>query len=176
MKQDNSKPCGDRAPKPFVAPEGTEGERSEPEGAVGATNGLAPTPTNTAPDPEVPATARRRTFTAQYKLGILREADACNKPGELGALLRREGLYSSLLTQWRRQREHGAFEGLAPKKRGRKSNPSGHLKQENARLERELKRLRRELENAELIIDVQKKVSEVLGIRLRTPEDEDNNS
>ena len=75
------------------------------------------------PDPEVPAKARRRTFTAKYKLEILTEADGCSKPGEIGKLLRREGLYSSHLSKWRDQREAGALAGLTPKKRGRKRRP-----------------------------------------------------
>lgn len=114
------------------------------------------------PDPEVPARPTRRRFSAKYKLAILREADACTEPGEIGALLRREGLYSSLLSSWRRQRERGALSGLA-RKRGRK--PRKDRKQrEIEKLSRDNERLRARLEQAELIIDVQKKLSQLLGL------------
>ena len=87
---------------------------AEAEGARRATGGSAPMTTSRAtdPDPEVPAKVKRRRFTAEYRLRILKESDACKKPGELGALLRREGLYSSHLTHWRRQREEGALRDL----------------------------------------------------------------
>ena len=114
------------------------------------------------PDPEVPAKARRRTFTAKYKLKILAEADGCSKPGEIGALLRREGLYSSHLSKWRQQREEGALAGLTPKKRGRKLRPVDPQARRVAELERENARLLRKLEQAETIIEVQKKLSRLL--------------
>jgi transposase len=113
------------------------------------------------PDPEVVVKAQRRRFTAEYKQRILQEADACTHHGEVGALLRREGLYSSHLSTWRRQRQQGELQGLAPVKRGRKADP---LTAENARLQRETERLKAQLARAELIIDVQKKVSELLGL------------
>jgi transposase len=113
------------------------------------------------PDPEVVVKAQRRRFTAEYKQRILQEADACTHHGEVGALLRREGLYSSHLSTWRRQRQQGELQGLAPVKRGRKADP---LAAENARLQRETERLKAQLARAELIIDVQKKVSELLGL------------
>src|SRR5690606_39267930 len=94
-----------------------------------------------------------------YKARILRLADSCTKPGELGALLRREGLYSSHLSTWRRQRD----QGLVPQKRGRKKDPDTEVRRENARLERENARLAEKLRHAELIIDVQKKVAALLG-------------
>lgn len=115
------------------------------------------------PDPEVPAKARRRRFTASYKLRILEEADRCTEPGEIGALLRREGLYSSLLSRWRQQREAGAEEALAPKKRGRKPQPANPLAHRVAELERDNARLRGKLAKAETIIEVQKKLSRLLG-------------
>lgn len=121
------------------------------------------------PDPEVVAKPVRRKFTAEYKLRILREADAC-APGELGALLRREGLYSSHLTKWRQQREQGQLEALAPKKRGRKAQEPNPLEQRVKELERENQRLRNRLQQAETIIEVQKKVSTLLGIPLSQPE------
>ena len=123
-----------------------------------------PRPSRSAsdPDPEVPAKARRRTFTAKYKLKILAEADGCSKPGEIGALLRREGLYSSHLSKWRQQREEGALAGLTPKKRGRKPRPVDPQARRVAELERENARLQRKLEQAETIIEVQKKLSRLL--------------
>lgn len=111
------------------------------------------------PDPEVTPKAKRRRFSAEYKLRILREADACSQPGEIGALMRREGLYSSLLSDWRRQREAGSLEGLRSKKRGRKARPE---KKRIAKLERENARLRHRLEQAEAIIEVQKKLARML--------------
>ncbi len=121
----------------------------------------------TLPDPEVPERAHRRRFTADYKLRILREVEQC-KDGEVGALLRREGLYSSLLTTWRRQRDQGQLDALAPRKRGRP--PGDPTAAELVRLRRENERLTHQLAVAETIIDVQKKVSALLGITLGTPE------
>jgi transposase len=111
------------------------------------------------PDPEVATKAQRRTFTEQYKLRILAEVDACTEPGEIGALLRREGLYSSHLTTWRRQRECGGLAGLVPQKRGRKQDEQAA---ENAKLHRENARLRQQLDQAELIIAAQKKLAQAL--------------
>ena len=110
------------------------------------------------PDPEVPEKTVRRKFTAAYKLRILKEAERCTKPGQVGALLRREGLYSSSLTSWRRQ----VKQGLVPKKRGpvaQKADP--HVRRITV-LERENEKLVHKLKQAELIIDVQKKVAELL--------------
>jgi len=117
------------------------------------------------PDPEVPEKARRRTYSATYKQRILREADACSKPGEIGALLRREGLYSSLLAKWRKQRDAGALAGLS-KKRGRKQKTVSVEARRMMELEHENARLKRQLYKAETIIEVQKKLSQVLGIEL----------
>jgi transposase len=113
------------------------------------------------PDPEVRPKAKHRRFTAEYKERILREAEACTHPGEIGALLRREGLYSSLLSKWRQQQAERGRTGLAPQKRGRKADPQA---QEIARLRRENERLQAQLERAELIIEVQKKLSQLLGL------------
>jgi transposase-like protein len=112
------------------------------------------------PNTEVVAKAKRRQYTAEYKLRILRELDSSQGTGETGALLRREGLYSSHLTSWRRQRERGELNGLAPQKRGPKPDPQAV---EVARLQCENERLRERLRQAELIIDVQKKVAQMLG-------------
>jgi transposase-like protein len=108
--------------------------------------------------------AQRRRFTADYKMQILQEAQRCTEPGQLGALLRREGLYSSHLTTWRQQRDAGAFAALVPKPRGRKARPANPLGDEHQRLTRENQRLAEKLRRAELIIDVQKKLCEALGI------------
>jgi len=112
----------------------------------------------------------RRRFTAEYKLRILSEADRATGRGQLGALLRREGLYSSHLTTWRKQRDEGTLAGLAPKRRGRKAAPNAPLVAENERLDRENRRLAEKLRQAETIIEVQKKLSELLGIPLSPPE------
>ena len=115
------------------------------------------------PDPEVVAGAKRRTFTAEYKLRILAEADAAAaQPGAIGALQRREGLYSSHLVTWRRERQTGILKGLTPHKRGPKSkrNPQ---EEEMQKLRRENQRLTEQLRKAEIVIDVQKKVGALLG-------------
>jgi transposase len=117
--------------------------------------------TLTVPDPEVVVKAQRRQFSAAYKRRILQEADTCTQRGEVGALLRREGLYSSHLNTWRHQRARGELQGLTPAKRGRKADPQAA---ENARLLRETERLKAQLARAELIIEVQKKVSQLLGL------------
>ena len=122
------------------------------------------------PDPEVPEKAVRRRFTAEYKLSILRQAEVCREPGGVGVLLRREGLYSSHLTTWCRQRDGGVLSGLTPKQRGRKTNPIHPLQAENEQLRKEKNRLQKRLKKAELIIDIQKKISQMLGIPLKNPE------
>jgi transposase-like protein len=115
--------------------------------------------------------AKRRRFTAEYKLRILREVDACKGDGDVGALLRREGLYSSQLAAWRRQRDEIAKAGLKARKRGPKSKAvDPRVKQ----LERENVRLKRRLEEAETIIDFQKKLSKLLGIPLKSPDSDGN--
>ena len=123
------------------------------------------------PDPEVTEGPQRRRFTAEYKLRIVGEADACKGDGDVGALLRREGLYSSHLSSWRRQREAMAKAGMAASKRGRKAKVVDPRRQE---LERENARLRRRLQRADLIIDIQKKASELLGISLNRPDSDEN--
>ena len=125
-------------------------------------------------DPEVVERAMRRKFGAEYKLRILKLADFCTEPGSLGVLLRREGLYASNLTTWRRQRDEGALEALSPKKRGPKTVEPNPLTAENELLKRENEHLSKRLRQAELIIDVQKKVSQMLGITLESPRDKGN--
>jgi transposase-like protein len=117
----------------------------------------------TDPDPEVLENKLRRKFTAKYKLAILRKTDSCTEPGQVGALLRREGLYSSNLTTWKRQREQGLLDVMSPKKRGRKKHEINPLSQELARLQKDNERLKNKLKQAETIIEVQKKISELLG-------------
>jgi transposase len=139
------------------------------QGALRAT-GVEPMPGGSVkfncspPDPEVPETKRRRKFTAKYKLHILAEADTCTEPGQLGALLRREGLYSSNLTTWRRQRQKGLLTAMTPKKRGRRKKETNPLVPRVAQLERDNRRLQQKLKQAELIIEAQKKMAEILGI------------
>jgi transposase-like protein len=106
-------------------------------------------------NPEVAEKAKRRRFDAAYKLRVLEEADRCTEPGLLGELLRREGLYSSHLATWRRQREEGALDALGPKKRGRKPKRKDAVALENERLTRENKRLAERLRQAEVMIEVQ---------------------
>ena len=141
-------------------------DMAETEGARRA-NGVSATGAGSVPDPEVAEKPKRRRFSVEYRLQIVREADACKAPGEIGALLRREGLYSSLLTAWRRQRDEGALAGLRSKKRG----PKAKVVDPRVKgLEREVSQLKRKLEQAEMIIDIQKKVAGILGIPLRTSE------
>ena len=121
------------------------------------------------PSPEVLEKPARRRFTVEYKAKIVAEADACTEPGALGGLLRREGLYSSHLSAWRRQRDEGVLAGLRPKRRGRKAKAKNPLADEVTRLARENEQLKERLRQAEVIIDVQKKVSEMLNIPPRTP-------
>jgi transposase-like protein len=137
------------------AEEGRSPTGASPAGAVGA----APQPR----DPEVRERPARRRFSAEYKIRILEEADQCRKPGDFGALLRREGLYASNLTYWRKQRSQGILAGLKPARRGRKPVEKNPLSERVAQLEKENQRLQDRLEKAETIIEVQKKVSELLG-------------
>ncbi len=124
--------------------------------------------------PEVPEKAKRRRFEAAYKLRILKEADRLTEAGEVGALLRREGLYSSHLAHWRRQRDEGSLSGLTPKRRGRKAKRKDPLAKKLDQLKRENARLAERLRQAEMIIDVQKKVSEMLATPLESPENGEN--
>jgi transposase-like protein len=142
----------------------------ETEGARRATGG-SPAGAAGVPDPAVEAKAKRRRFTAEYKLRILREVDRAKAPGEVGAILRREGLYSSLLTAWRRDRDRVAKTGLAARKRGPKAKVvDPKIKQ----LEREIAKLRRRNQRVELMLDIQKKASEMLGIPLKSLDDDES--
>lgn len=120
------------------------------------------------PDPEVRPSSGRRRFSAEYKVGILAEADTCTLPGQLGSLLRREGLYSSHLSQWRRQRRAGQLESLQPQKRGRKADPQAV---EMSRLQRDNERLKVQLARAELIIEAQKKLCQLLNLPMSEPDE-----
>jgi len=125
------------------------------------------------PDPEVVPRAKRRRYTAEYKLRIVEEADRCSEPGEIGALLRREGIYSSHLSKWRRQRAEGQLQVLAERKRGRKAQEQRVKEVEELRRENE--RLQVRVQQAELIIEVQKKLSQLLGLstpKMRSTENE----
>ena len=142
----------------------------ETEGARRAT-GVSPAGAAGVPDPAVEAKAKRRRFTAEYKLRILREVERAKESGEIGAILRREGLYSSLLAAWRRDRDRVAKTGLAARKRGPKAKVVEPRVKE---LEREIAKLRRRNERVELLLSIQKKASELLGIPLN-PHDPDEN-
>jgi transposase len=141
----------------LVPLERSEGERSEPSRNGGGTNSMAPA------DPEVESKAKRRQFSAAYKRRILDEADK-GGPGAIAGLLRREGLYSSHLNTWRRQRESGEIAGLEPRKRGKKPVPRNPLASEVNRLTRDNQRLQKRIKQAEIIIDVQKKLCDILGL------------
>lgn len=133
--------------------------------------GVVPAPA--AVSPELSARPKRRTFTAAEKLRILAETDRAADTGGIAAILRREGLYSSALTDWRRQRDAGAFEALKPLKRGPKAAPANPLEAELAKARQDIARLQRRVERAEAVIDVQKKFSVLLGIALPPPDSDE---
>lgn len=136
---------------------------AEPDKPAGGSN------SREAPDPEVTEKTVRRKFSVDYKAQIVREADGSTEPGQIGALLRREGLYSSQLAQWRRAYQKGALAGLRDNKRGRKQTRHP-LEAENERLKKENARLEQRLEQAQVIIDVQKKLSGIMRIPLGSEE------
>jgi len=145
----------------FPAPALGVEERSDEAPSAGASAPPAP------PDPEVVAKPARRQFTAQYRLRILEEADRCTEPGEVGRLLRREGLYSSHLTAWRKARRNGVLRGLASNKRGAKPKKRNPLEPKVRELEAKVARLEKELHQAHTILDVQGKVAGLLGFSLK---------
>ena len=120
-------------------------------------------PRQSQPEVQVTAKPKRRRFTASYKHDILTQADACSRPGELSALLRREGLYSSHLSAWRRTRESGELAALEPKKRGRKAKKVDPRDQQIADLEKQLAKERARRERAEALVEIQKKLAAMLG-------------
>lgn len=148
---------------------GSEGERSEPERATEPDDGGRLTP-----DPEVVQRPVRRHFTAAYKQRILNEVDAAADTRTIGRILRREGLYSSHLASWRKTRDQSQRSALESRKRGPKPTPKNPLQAENTKLMRENARLSKKLRRAELIIDLQKKVSQILGITLPVLEESDD--
>src|SRR5436190_4673571 len=150
------------APAPGVLPEVGRREPERSEGDRSATSGKTGAAPKPRPDPEVVPQAKRRRFTAEYKQRILADADRAKGSGGVGALLRREGLYSSLLTTWRRERDAVVLQALAPHKRGPKSRRDP-LAEENQQLRRETARLTEELRKAAIVIDIQKKVATLLG-------------
>jgi transposase-like protein len=135
-------------------------ERSDEASGAGA---RAP---RSRPDPEVVAKPKRRQFTAEYRLRILEEADRCTEPGEVGRLLRREGLYSSHLTSWRKARRNGALRGLTSKKRGAKPKARNPLEPKVRELEAKVAHLEKELHKTHTILEVQEKVAGLLGFSL----------
>ena len=157
---------------PVGTTKGREGERSEPSPTAGGPTGAAPGPAAgmSRPNPEVVAQGKRRTFSAKFKLRLLAEADKCVN-GELGALLRREGIYDSTYRTWRRQREQEVLTALAPRPRGPAPKPVDPQARRVAELECENRRLSARLEKAAMIIEFQKKVASLLGIELATTED-----
>jgi transposase len=161
--------------KPMINPEPRSLEKMEvgrrPESIFSRTLSPPSADLGGRPDPEVPEKAIRRKYSGEYKLRILKEAEACIQPGQLGALLRREGLYSSNLTTWQRQKEQGMLEALSPKKRGRKKLNPHPLALKVIQLEREIQKLKHKLRQAETIIEVQKKISEILQIPIQKDEE-----
>lgn len=137
-------------------------ERSDEAGSAAAA---------TPADPEVEAKPKRRKFSAAYRLRILEEADRCQNPGEVGQLLRREGLYSSHLSSWRKARREGSLAALSPKKRGAKPKARNPLEPKVRQLEAKVARLEKELEKAHTILDVQEKVAGLLGFSLESGKD-----
>jgi len=142
---------------------------------AGTEAGRRPTtvPAKAAASPELSDRPRRRTFTVQDKLRILGETDRAAESGGIGAILRREGVYSSTLTDWRRQREAGAFSALSPARRGPKMTAPNPLAADLASVRRENARLKRRLEQAEATIEVQKKVAALLGLPLSQTDRDD---
>ena len=148
---------------------GSSSKAEETEGARRATGVSSATAdekksAQLPPNPEVLPKAKRRRFTAAYKLRILQETDSCTDHGQIGQILRREGLYASQLSKWRRQRQEGTLKSLSHNTRGRKPKAESHLANRIDELEKENEELRKKLKQAEAVIGVQKKISELFGI------------
>ncbi len=157
--------------KPMLISEPSSLEKMEvgrrPESIFSRTPEEPLKPLRSIPEPEVLEKANRRKYPGEYKLRVLKEAETCTLPGQLGALLRREGLYSSHLTTWRRQKEQGILDALSPKRRGPKTFKRNPLALKVAQLDQENQRLKWKLQQAETIIEVQKKISEILQIPIQ---------
>jgi transposase len=163
-------PSGDGS---FLGAQRSEGERSEPERSEPERSGAPKNDArSTSPSSEVSERPERRRFTAAYKLAVVQEADRCAEPGQIGALLRREGLYSSHLGKWRQLRDQGALHGLSSRKRGPKPAPQNPQANEMKRLQKENARLQKKLAKAEMVIDFQKKVAALLDIPLNRSDDD----
>jgi transposase len=166
-------PCGG-------APERSGVERSETERSAGAppprqnAEGITEPRVAAAPNPEVLERPQRRRISAADKLRILQEVDRCSAPGQIGALLRREGIYSSYLQKWRKQRDAGALGALHGQKRGPRAMAPNPLAPQVAQQQREITRLGKKLKQAEAIIEFQKKIAAMLNIPMRPFEDEEN--
>jgi transposase len=167
MVKDSKTAAGDR---PLLgSPERSPDERSETGRSSGEPNNGRAAKEGAIAETESLERPKRRTFTAEYKVRILQEADAATVPGTIGALLRREGLYSSLLTAWRQERAAGALAGLTPKQRGPRARRACADAKRIQQLEHENDNLRHRLKQAETIIEFQKKLHDVLGIPLSSP-------
>lgn len=153
----------------FLGAQRSEGERSEPERSGAPKNAADFAP----PDPEVSERPARRRFSAAYKLKIVQEAERCIEHGQIGAMLRREGLYHSHLDKWRKLRDKGALHGLTAKKRGPKAPPVNLHEKQMKQLQRENARLQKKLAKAQAIIDFQKKVHALLGSPLPEMDEEE---
>lgn len=153
-------PTAPKSLPPTESPPQGGGERSEPTPS-GGLSVAAPVPPT-----EVASRGRRRTFPAAYKLQVLQEIDACRAPGEVGAVLRREGLYSSHATAWRRQRKQGALAALSDVRRGRKGKSADQ--RENERLTKRVAQLEKQLERVYGLLEIQKKVAAILGVPLNS--------
>jgi transposase len=166
-------PCGG-------APERSGVERSETERSAGAppprqnAEGITEPRVAAAPNPEVLERPQRRRISAADKLRILQEVDRCSAPGQIGALLRREGIYSSYLQKWRKQRDAGALGALHGQKRGPRAVAPNPLAKQLAQSQKDNARLERKLKRAQAIIDFQKKIAAMLDIPLNHPDDEEN--
>jgi transposase len=157
-------------------PKPSGGERSEPQQGAGPPERANETGEPPIGETEVLERAKRRQFTSEYKLRIVREAERCRSDSAIGALLRREGLYSSHLVNWRKLAEQGQLEGLAARKRGRKGKKSDPAAKELEKLRRENQKLKADLEEVRVLLDFQKKVAGMLGVRLNRPPTADDAS